>query len=299
MNKKLRLILFATIIACIALAAVGCKPTDYRVTFEFDASLGDVSVNGGETPATAREGSELTVTVDPVPGYLLDYVTVNGSNVTFEKSEDVFTFSLSVASDSVIKIAFKPIPAEEKITVTEKDKCSVALSAPANGINYASNETITAKVTPIDGYLIKALNVNGVEYPVRNGAATFSAPDGFITVAPVYYRVMTSGIFAELQKSLHIEGNYTYDVLNNDEYDATLHIEVIFANNMISLIEQDAETGEVYYDYVLGKDKRNVVKYVRNINNEVTTIASDEYFEDYYNPFLLLSQDDFLLTNDG
>lgn len=109
---------------------------------------------------------------------------------------------------------------------------------------------------------------------------------------------MSEDVFATLKGKARFDGDYTYDH-TVDEYDKTFCIVTVFGGDNISMTESDAETGEVYYDYVYGKDNRRLTVINRTVDNQIVITPSNDLFENYYNPFDKLSSGDFIKTGDN
>ena len=109
---------------------------------------------------------------------------------------------------------------------------------------------------------------------------------------------MSEEVFATFKGRARFGGNYAYDH-TVDEYDKDFVIVTVFGGENISMTESDAETGEVYYDYVYGKDNRKLTVINRTVDNGIVITPSNDLFEDYYNPFDKLSANDFSKTGDN
>ena len=109
---------------------------------------------------------------------------------------------------------------------------------------------------------------------------------------------MSEEVFATFTGRARFGGNYAYDH-TVDEYDKKFGIVTVFGDENISMTESDAETGEVYYDYVYGKDNRKLTVINRTVDNQIVITPSNDLFEDYYNPFDKLSASDFVRTEDN
>lgn len=109
---------------------------------------------------------------------------------------------------------------------------------------------------------------------------------------------ITEALFSSLQGKARFAGDYIYDH-SVDEYDKTFRIETVFGGENISQTESDKATGEVYYDYVYGKDNRFLTVIQRTIDNKIVIQTSKDLFENYYNPFDLLSAKDFVKIDEN
>lgn len=105
---------------------------------------------------------------------------------------------------------------------------------------------------------------------------------------------MPEEVLSGLRGIARFAGAYTYDVQENDEYDARLYIDTIFADRYIWQREYDPASGEVFYDNAYGRDGRRLTVIQHNADNTMSELVSDDLFENYYNPFDRLSAADFV-----
>lgn len=296
MQKKINVILLAIVVVCLTVTAFACDDKTYSGSIEFDAEKGSVSVVGEVDLSKLTDGAEIALEIAPKTGFYLSSVAVNDEDVTssLENESGKYILKITVKSDLVVKVNF------EKVTlkIAESEACDLTVSAPANGDSYADGETVSVSVAAKDGYKVTGIKVNGSLISIANGRASFAYSLN-AKVEPVFVRTMTAAAFANLQKYMRIDGRYSYDVVNHPEWNKSFIIETIFAENMISQTETDEATGEVYYDYVFGKNKRNITLIRHTADNTISETVSSELFENFYNPFLLLKADDILYLSDG
>ena len=105
-------------------------------------------------------------------------------------------------------------------------------------------------------------------------------------------------LFSALTGKARYSGDYVYDHVV-DEYDKKFHIETVYGGDYISQTESDKDTGEVYYDYVYGKQIRRLTVISRTIDNKISVNVSEALFEDYYNPFDLLTAKDLARVSEN
>ncbi|WP_034442452.1 InlB B-repeat-containing protein [Butyrivibrio sp. AE2032] len=121
---------------------VFCKKTDYRVKLDLlkncDASL---------SASTANFGDEITVTVDPVEGYELDYIKVNGTVI------DSYTFTMP-ANDVAVDVVCKKIDYTVKLNLVKN--CDASLNTDTANVG----DEITVTVDPVEGYELDYIKVN-------------------------------------------------------------------------------------------------------------------------------------------
>ncbi|MDD7166433.1 MAG: hypothetical protein PUI31_07200 [Clostridia bacterium] len=136
----------------------------------------------------------------------------------------------------------------------------------------------------------------GKESVIDTGKESVSETDS--TESGSTAETISEEVFATLKGRARFGGNYTYDH-TVDEYDKEFTIVTVFGGENISVTESDAETGEVYYDYVYGKDNRKLTVINRTVDNGIVITTSNDLFEDYYNPFDKLSAGDFAKAGDN
>lgn len=126
--------------------------------------------NGTITPAgvsTVAYGATPTYTVNANPGYEVDYVTVDGQNVTL--TNGAYTFA-AVTANHEIFAAFKV----KSYTITVTDPANGTITP--NGVvtvNHGATPTFT--VTPATGYDVTAITVNGTNVIANAQAAAMGA----------------------------------------------------------------------------------------------------------------------------
>lgn len=296
MKNKTNVFLLAIVVICLVFTAFACESRTFSAKLEFDAEKGSASVVEEVDLSKLTDGAEITLEIAPKTGFYLSSVTVNDEDATpsLENENGKYILKITVKSDITVKANFE----KAGLTIAESVACDLTVSAPAEGDSYADGETVSVSVAAKDGYKVTGLKVNGEAVALVNGKATFSYSLN-AKIEPVFVRTMTAAAFANLQKYMHIEGEYTYNVVNHPDWNKSFVVETVFAENMISQIETDKETGEVYYDYVFGKKKRNITLIRHTADNTISESVSSELFENYYNPFLLLKAGDLIYISDG
>ena len=135
--------------------------------------------------ASAKAGSQVTITATPAAGYSVGSVTVVGSNkqsVPVTGGNGSYTFTMPTRRVTVSATFTRPT---SPATVTESPHGAVSLSASA----AAPGDTVTVSTTPDKGYLLLGVIVrgaDGAQLPVRaigNGSYTFSMPSGGVTAS--------------------------------------------------------------------------------------------------------------------
>lgn len=294
MSNRFTKLLLVFLLVIIALSAIACEEEAFNVTVDFDAEQGTVDI-----PALSYKKGELAkIVVIPKSGYTVSKFTVNNIDVTLENNK----YELVVEGNVDIKVEFALIPeAIQPITVNlEYDTAlgNVALSAP-NGDSYVKGESLTVTVNPREHYVVDSFTVNGTSCQLVDNKYTFVL-DGDVNVAVVFKKEnMPDAIYNTLKGRAIFEGDYTYDYSDGEEYDNIIHIKTVFGVDSINQVESDPTTGEIFYDDVYGKENRKLVLITHTIENTINKIASDNLFDEYYNPFDLLSASDLTYYADG
>ncbi|MBE7065864.1 MAG: LamG domain-containing protein [Ruminococcaceae bacterium] len=133
-----------------ALSATEVLTAYEALEVKYNVSVGTVT-NGTVTinpTGSVNDGTEVTVTATPATGYELDEILVNGSAIT----GNTFT----VTEDAVVTATFKKI--KYNVSVGTVTNGTVTTSATGS-IDYGTTITVTA--TPVDGYQLEAILVNG------------------------------------------------------------------------------------------------------------------------------------------
>lgn len=183
--------------------------------------------------------------------------------------------------------------------------CSSAPSDGGNTTTESSRESLPATEAPTEEETDTApasepTSVTETEPATEPASSAASESETATETEPVPLpTTMSEEVFSTLCGVARFSGAYTYDVQENDEYDARLYIDTIFAAEHIWQREYDPTTGEVFYDSVYGKSGRRLTLITHNADNTISELVSDDFFESYYNPFDLLSPADLVQEEDG
>lgn len=286
---------------CVVFTAFGCSDTQYSVTLNFDADGGEVRpADENISLSSLNKDSEIVLVITPKEGYTLASVTIDDGDATdrLATSDDGNSYCLTVRIDKNIAVSVSFLRESAEIVIPDSDRYTITLSAPENGSYYTDGETVTATVVDKSGYKVTGLKIGSTEYPVKSGTVQFPYSAG-ISVEPICLELISEDLLNKLQQNVRFYGTYVYDVSNHPDWTKSFYVETIFADNKISTTEIDMETGDIYYDLVYGKNKRNLTQYVRTENNTVEEYISTSLFDEFYNPFLLLTTSDLYRLSDG
>ena len=161
------------------------------VTATFEAIDYVITVSESENGAvgadkeTAIIGEEVTLTVTPDKGYVVNSLTVNGEDVTAQVADGAYSFTMP-AGNMTVTATFKAI--DYVITVSESENGAVG----ADKETAIIGEEVTLTVTPDKGYVVNSLTVNGedVTAQVADGAYSFTMPAGDVTVTATFKAII-------------------------------------------------------------------------------------------------------------
>lgn len=239
----------------------------------------------GETAyvyANVAPGSNLTV----------ESVVANGTTLTVD-NEGRYPFT--VESNTDVKVTFAK--SENVLLNVSADGDRGVYVVSQSGNVFAPNTKIEIKATAKEGFALKNFIVNGQRVePSFEGSVELTLKVD-TTVEIEFIRCMETSVFATLQGRLKAKGQYVYDADDNN-YDFVHDIETVFGDKQISQVESDSVTGKVYFEYIYGKNNRNITVIQHTSQNTIVELSSDNLFEEYYNPFNLLQPGDFEKVSD-
>lgn len=176
--------------------------TKYTVTLPANVEHGTLAVMNGTEALVAGENeveanTELTITATPEEGYVLEALTVNGTDFT---SGNTYT----VTADANIAVSFVKAPVknymmrwniegdgEGTITVTDSEQNSYAAGTPV-----AEGTELTVTFTPAEHSLLQEAKINdkSILGDLQNNSYTFTVTEDFMITASyaATYEVTTS-----------------------------------------------------------------------------------------------------------
>lgn len=168
MNKSVMSNFFVCLLAAFfvfSITAIAFGETaKAKLTYEITVSSG---ANGQVTPATrtVREGNKATFRIIPSAGYLIDTITVDGTNIDLSAVKDL-SKPYRYAFDNVIAVhtlnaTFQLIPSYE-ITVSSGDNGRISPSTKT--VRKGGNAAFTIK--PDKGYFIDKIVVDGSDVDI-------------------------------------------------------------------------------------------------------------------------------------
>ena len=163
-NKRFMLTALLALVAIMALCftLAACNAKEYSVNLQFEESQGNVELSPATENGKYKEGTELTVTVTPKTGYVLDEFKLSTDSNAALNSNGKFVFTVS--QDTTINVTFKPEP-KQKYTLTvptvENGEIKVSPTSPDN--KYDEGTQITITLEPAVGYEVSEFTVDSVD----------------------------------------------------------------------------------------------------------------------------------------
>ncbi|MBR1474795.1 MAG: chitobiase/beta-hexosaminidase C-terminal domain-containing protein [Muribaculaceae bacterium] len=183
----------------------------YSINIASDIEHGTVT----SSRKKADQGNPVTITATPDEGCVLESLTVDGTDVTGNVSDNSYTFTMP-ASDVTVTATFAVL--QYGITVVS-EHCTVTVAETA-----AYNSQVTFTVTPrSDKYEVSSVSVtygeNGtmpVTYDSNNGTYSFFMPAGDVTLTVLCTRKSTGNQFTLVKSQDDIRAGGEYVILDAD-----------------------------------------------------------------------------------
>lgn len=299
MNKGFKsIILVLVLILALALGLSACDEPEYYSVNVTSNLPGNQSVQAYvSAPKEAKgyqKGETAYVYANVAPGSNLtvESVVANGTTLTVD-NEGRYPFTVEGNTD--VKVTFAK--SENVLLNVSADGERGVYVVSQSGNVFAPNTKIEIKATAKEGFALKNFIVNGQSVePSFEGSVELTLKVD-TTVEIKFIRCMETSVFATLQGRLKAKGQYVYDADDNN-YDFVHNIETVFGDKQISQVESDSVTGKVYFEYIYGKNNRNITVIQHSSQNTIVELSSDNLFEEYYNPFNLLQPGDFEKVSD-
>ncbi len=215
----------------------------YRITTHITGE-GTVDV-----PASALEGSEVTVTVTPADGYALRALKVDGRDVTAELDNNSYSFTMPDYAITVEAVFDEVAAGSYYIHVTAYGLGT----AFADKTTAEPGETVTITVEASIGYVFKQMVVNDVAQ--GDGVLTFTMPAADATVNVYFVRTAyaitlhsgVQGTMNAIPRNNEAYANTTVQIVVNANEDyavKTLTVKNDSTNETVevTLKEQDGQT---------------------------------------------------------
>lgn len=313
MNKRFSLWIFVLALLCIAMLSA-CEPTPpspvpqetFSVTAEFNSEGGTVSITPPASEDGYVEGESVTVTVTPVEGFVVVAFAVSDhADARLEQGEFTFT----VTADTVITVEFAseepPAPQFFTVTLSNYDRAygSARITPPANAAGYAAGESVTVTAIPAEGCEVTVFEVSTEpNAALSNGAYTFAVTDN-ATVTVVFSRqvdnvALLADALQQLGGSVLFQADYLEENITTGERSSSLYKTYFDVATRASLFE--TYLGDQIYSTMLLADSDGFAAIVTHDEFGKTVLdASEDPFDEFDNPFVGLTADDFVNIGAG
>ena len=211
--------------------------------------LGTVSVKNGTKTTLVERGSDAVITLTPATGYVLNKVTVNGTDKTSSVSGGKLTIS-NVQAEASVVATFKL----KTFTITKSSTTNGTITLSSTTVQY--NKSYMVTLTPATGYELATVTVNGTDM-------TSQVVDGVLTVSNVKENQTVAATFQK--KTYHVSitatgGQVTASTLTPK-----------YQENVVLTIVED-EDSELQKLVVNGTD---VTSQVSNYKYTITKVTGD------------------------
>ena len=131
-------------------------PTTYAVTLTKEGE-GTVAISGADNLGAVVTGSKLTVTAEPADGWEIGSITMNGKDITAEKS-------FVITSNTVVKVVFKKQPPKTyKVTLVQEGEGTVAILGANNLDSVEAGTRLKVKVNTDQIWKVVSMTANGID----------------------------------------------------------------------------------------------------------------------------------------
>ena len=202
-----------------------------------------------------------------------------------------------------------PLPATYTITVAEYDKTmgSVDVSAPESADGYVEGESVTVTVTPNNGYEVESFVVSDhADAVLTEGSYTFQVT-GNVTITVTFVETHIDvpeepdlqALLDSVKGSALFEGTMTERDYTGYYQDTVTETSTLYDDVHRAVLLQEWFEGVPQY-ILLMKDVGGYATLVtHDVDGKVELQRSNDRFAEFYNPFALLTIDDFTLRDDG
>ncbi len=171
-NKLIAIVLCAMLLFATVALVAACRndETGFRVTTDYDGSMGDVSVTPPREGELYADGEIVSVTVSPRVDVVVRFVKANGKELSL--SDGVYSFA--VTADTVVKVGFAYVDdATDYFTVsasvTPAEGAEVDISPQRDDGKYPENTFVSFAVNLQPHYVLESVTLNGEPITLVNG----------------------------------------------------------------------------------------------------------------------------------
>ena len=299
--KKLLQCLTVLMLAVFAAAAAACVPYPpyYTVDLAYNAEQGTLTLSPAEEDGKYAEGTELTVTVTPKSGYELDHFSVTGITNAAPDADGKYTFT--VTEDTTVTATFREETPPVTYTLTlsyDHSQGSVWLSPQSSDNKYEEGSALTVQVVPEDGYEVDTFTVSGHEDAALGADGKYTFTVSADTAVTVTFRLAgpNAKTLSTLQGSVFFDGK----MINHDyafEEEIEMNYTVLFDATQKAIWQTEKFAGGDYYFNAVYVDNGGKIALVtHDEEGKLSLQDSEDDFAAYFNPFALLTPDDFTLA---
>lgn len=214
-----------------------------------------------------EEGTDVTITVTPDPGYELDTLTMNGENVTGGVKNNQYKFKMpnhDVKFIATFKESTTPQPTTYTVSADPTTDGTISIS-PSD--NVEENTEVTVTLTPNTGKKVGKLFVDGLEVTPTNNIYKFNMPAHNVIVSATFVDEGTTPPQPAGDNKVVVKFTYSNQKNGEDnskelptspQYPGTVLIQQKAANNptwtTISELKNAPYKGKVNFDNISVQD---------------------------------------------
>lgn len=250
-STRLAILLCCVVVLACSLALVACHKDEqgYKVSVNYDSSMGNVTLSQPNEGKLYDAGEQVTVTVTPNSGYVVQGFQVSG-HLDAKLNGNSYTFS--VAEDTIVTVVFGEASGDKTYTITlycDEGATAYVSAEQVVGNVFAAGTTVTLHVTPNDGYRIYGVLVDNKSVDL-DAKGEYS----FVLNSNVSIDVYVNRDFGDSSYKL-LQGNVRFDGIMT-EVRMVGETDIIYLSNIIKVYdpEQNAvQSSEYIYNQLTGQ----------------------------------------------
>ncbi|MCM1513414.1 MAG: hypothetical protein NC090_00255 [Anaeroplasma bactoclasticum] len=284
--------------------ATSCVVTYYSLDIVFDSEQGSVTYTKETNEKGYKEGTSITLNVQPNEGYVIANVDVNGKGVELENGKYVF----AIYQDTKVNVQFEKQGESTHfyaISVKANDaQVTYELSYPEDAKQedgkYLEGTQVTFIASAKDNFEIVSVSINNEVQDFTNGTCQFvlTKYTQIEVITKEVDKTIPLAALQSVQTALKCTGQYTL-VYEKDETLVQHTLVTIFDSESVSQVERDLATGEVLYNLGFINYEGNCGQPYISMTNKVYIVDLGEPFDEYDNPFKDLTVSDFEMIEPG
>lgn len=296
MKKRFLVFILLTFISLLMTACdIQTNGQSYNFAINYINEQVNVTVNDSEPSTKYREGTILTITLNPKTGYELDSFILNNEEVTVTNNQYLY----KITTDTTIFINMKTSEGYS-LEIKGTPEFNYEVTDPNQNGKYLKETKIDLKITNPNNYELENVLVNNKEVTVTDNKVSFTINEN--TIVEVIFKSTITNIDEDALKSIQgdvlISGIYEMEYPDYDKITKT-KLTTIFEGEKVHQEEYSFDYEKTIYDVTYYNKNGLVATTEINIKNEVVEDVSSESFADYDNPFKDLNVSDFEYNEDG